>query len=252
MDKINTILLSNDLKVEGRMMKVFQQFQSIHLLTCCRDTVSALESIHFQSPDLVFVDMDSGVFEFSMLKQLIHLPPFMIGLIRDETQVARYLEQGFFDFIYLGKLNETYFCSKMSRVMNFLNFYRDRNALQWILGEKEQTSYKASKSTEKKNFIFVKHKKISQKVLFEQLIYILNTGNLLKLIIKEHEPIFYYSTLRRFLQQLPPEQFVRINNSVIVNLNMITSFKKNVITVDNKEFVVSRLYSDNIKKHIKM
>lgn len=80
--------------------------------------------------------------------------------------------------------------------------------------------------------------------------------NIQELIYVESDHIylnFYFinrlSTIRlslsKFLQQIPNNQLIQINRSVVINPNLVNSFSQNKVKINDKTFKISELHKEN-------
>ncbi|WP_194850409.1 LytR/AlgR family response regulator transcription factor [Nonlabens antarcticus] len=92
---------------------------------------------------------------------------------------------------------------------------------------------------DKGEFIFVKSNLKKRKVYLKDLKFIQALGDYVKLIT-ETESLVVLSTMKSFEKQLPPEDFLRIHKSYIVNLRRVEKFNSKAVELDSEVLPLSR------------
>ena len=109
-----------------------------------------------------------------------------------------------------------------------------------LLSEKSQ---KNQLETVSQHHLFVKSDRRIFRVLFENILFIEGLKDYI--IIQTHErKIITKITLKAIQEQLPPEIFMRINKSYIVNLNRIESFDSYDIFIGKHEIAIGNTFKD--------
>lgn len=93
------------------------------------------------------------------------------------------------------------------------------------------------------NYLFVKDKGSWIKLFFHEIIYIEASDNYSTIFFENKPECVITKNLKYFEEQLPQNDFIRVNRSVIVNTNKIESFDSKSVSVINKKFAIS----DNAK-----
>jgi len=180
--------------------------------------------------------------------RLIRKPPFIIGITDSKEGLQNYLDLGVFDFIS-NKVEMEEICRKISKIWHIYNCLFPLKGPE--ANEATPTYHPAKSQPKIKNHTFVRYKKMNIKVIFDDIIYIKNTGNCLRIESTNNKVIYHNSTLKHFMSLLPPENFIRINKSIVVNYNWIDSYEKNIIHIHNQSFKVSRIFSVRLKDMLK-
>ena len=95
------------------------------------------------------------------------------------------------------------------------------------------------------DFIFVKTGYEEEKVLLDDILYIEADGNYLTLVLPNRK-LLSRQTMADLLQQLPPDQFVRIHRSFCVAVNKITKMARQEITVAGHVIPIGASYEDAV------
>ena len=63
--------------------------------------------------------------------------------------------------------------------------------------------------------------------------------------IEDQKPIMVLTGIKKLLEHLPAEHFMRVHRSYVVHLNKITTIERNRIVFDEKVFIpISDLYKE--------
>ena len=77
------------------------------------------------------------------------------------------------------------------------------------------------------------------KVLINDIKWIEGLGDYIKLVTDDHN-ILVLSTMKAFIEKLPPEKFLRIHKSYIVNLSKVEKFSNALVEVSGQKIPLSR------------
>ena len=237
-----------DNTIEEKLIQRIRAFDSIEVTEIIKNEVGLIEKLNRKKPDLLFINLDSEEFDFPNIIRLIRKPPFIIGITNNKLLFKERLDQGIFDFLD-NSVEMDDICRKISKIWHIYHCLFPQKDPQ---ANEAMPVYYASKGQPKlRNHTFVRYKKMNIKVVFDDILFIKNTGNCLR-IENYNNSIFYHnSTLKQFLAILPPESFIRINKSIVVNYNRIERYETDTIYVKNHSFKVSRIYAARLKDMLK-
>lgn len=95
------------------------------------------------------------------------------------------------------------------------------------------------------NYLFVKTGYEEEKVLLDDILYIEAEGNYLSLVLTNRK-LLSRQTMADLLQNLPPDQFVRVHRSFCVAVNKITKMARQEITVANQAIPIGASFEDAV------
>jgi len=236
-DKINTLknLLSN--------------FYLINISKVCRNEAEAIEYLNNHKISLFFLDI-----ELSHILLDIQKPPFIVGLCNKEyvKKVKKYMKMGFFEFFY-APYNERELNSIMGKVMNIYGSYNkiDRQLAQRV--EEENSKYNAEDPSQKSVFIQGTRNEESIRIYFDKVLYLKKIGNQVCVSFKEGYRKYFHSNLKMFHAKFPKTKFKKINRSVVVNMDYVTTIIKNrILIADNSSFEITRSFKKAFKESLSM
>mgnify|MGYP006196112495 FL=1 len=85
----------------------------------------------------------------------------------------------------------------------------------------------------------------NRKVFLNKLKYIEALGDYVK-FVTEKDTFVVLATMKSFENQLPPEQFLRIHKSYIVNLEKVERYNSKNIEIDKQQIPLSRHKKSNL------
>lgn len=87
------------------------------------------------------------------------------------------------------------------------------------------------------------------KVLLNDILYIEGLSDYVKIITKA-KTIVTKQLISALEETLPKDNFIRIHRSFIIAINKIDAYDADSIQIENKELPISRLFKQNVNKHL--
>jgi DNA-binding LytR/AlgR family response regulator len=110
-----------------------------------------------------------------------------------------------------------------------------------------QLKHTATASTVQLSYIFIKSDKRIEKIELNDILYAESTGNYVT-ICTESKKILAYLTMKSLETQLPPDDFIKIHQSYLVNCSKIEAIEGNEMKLGGKSLPMSRNYRDMVMK----
>ncbi len=244
MKALKCITFMMDRLIEEKLIQRVHAFDTIEISEIVKNRVRLVEKMNRTNIDVLFINLDNKDVRFSEIIKLIQKPPFIIGITDKKTNLQTYLDLGVFDFLNT-KVELEDICHKISKILNIYNglFPKIESQVNEAIPE-----YYASKNPPKmKSHTFVRYKRMNIKVVYDDILFIKNTGNCLRIESTNNKVCYHDSTMKQFFAMLPPGNFIRINKSIIVNYNRIDKYKNDTIYIKNQSFKVSRVFAARLK-----
>ena len=247
MKVLTCMIYMMDNAIEERLIQRIRAFDSIEISEIIKSNVGLIEKLNRKKPDLLFINLDSKDVLFSNIIKLIQKPPFIIGITNSKKQLQECLDLGVFDFLD-SKVDIEDVCRKISKIWHIYDCLFPQKEVQ----VNEATPVYTAKSRQKsRHHTFVRYKKTNVKVVCDDILFIKNTGNCLRIESTNNKIFYHNSTLKKFIPILPPENFIRINKSVVINYNRIDRFEKDMVYIKNNAFKISRIFAARLKDFLK-
>jgi len=115
----------------------------------------------------------------------------------------------------------------------------------------EYKSLKEKKSGEEadNNYIFVKSDGKLERVVLDELIYVQAMSNYV-ILKTTNAKLIVYLTVKGLLESLPPEKFIQVHKSYIMNINMINSINGNTIYIGNEQVPIVQSFYEGLMARI--
>lgn len=202
---------------------------NMQLMKNCYDALEALEYLHKNKVDLIFLDLNMPVLKgFEFLKTLQKPPKVIVTTAYNEFALEGY-EHNISDYL-----------------LKPFGFERFLKAVNKAVGSTDHKTVPTEKS-DVSNRIFVQSNKKHIQLDIESILYIEATGNYTK-IVTTIETITIREKFSAFLEQLPKDDFVQVHKSFAVAPKQIKSVEGNMIFISNYRIPIGKIYKMNIVK----
>ena len=154
---------------------------------------------------------------------------------------------GFFEVFY-APYTERELNSIMGKILNIYGTYNkiDQKMLQHV--EEENLSYNLEEHSPKSIFILGTRNEESIRIVFDEVLYFKKIGNQVCVYFENGYRKYFRSNLKMFHAKFPKNKFLKINRSVVVNMEKVTGVMKNhILIADNATFELSRSFKKPFK-----
>jgi DNA-binding LytR/AlgR family response regulator len=208
------------------------------------DIKEAEEILAHEIPDVALIDIhlrgiDDGIELASMIRKKMDIPVIFITSYSDPKTVERakhVMPDG-----YIVKPFEKADLYTAIEIALF-NFENKHTA---------EITRDDSMSVVIRDSIFIRKDYMLIKIKFDDLIWIKSELNYLELHCKEARHLIR-STIREFMEKLPPEIFLQIHKSYCINTKYITAIDHNQVWLDNYKIPIGRAYLDQVRISLKL
>jgi DNA-binding LytR/AlgR family response regulator len=97
------------------------------------------------------------------------------------------------------------------------------------------------------SYIFIKSDKRIEKIELKDILYAESVGNYVS-VYTENKKIIAYLTMKSLEFQLPPDEFIKIHQSYLVNCSKIDAIEGNEIKIGSRSLPMSRNYREMVMK----
>jgi|ERR1051326_1329909 DNA-binding LytR/AlgR family response regulator len=208
----------------------------LQLVKRCKNAFEAMEVLQQEKIDLIFLDIQMpGITGIQFLQSLGNKQPMIIFI----TAYDKFALEGFnLDVLdYLVK------------PVPFERFLRACNKAleQFNLRHKVSSAPKEIVS----DFIFVNSEYNLVKIVISEITHVEGLKDYIKIhTTSSAKAVITRSSMKSIEDKLPASKFVRVHKSFIVNIDHITSIRKNRIRIGDAEIPVSDNHREELYKHI--
>lgn len=208
------------------IVKLIKDHPNLKLVAEYNNAIETKNGLLDIDVDLIFLDIEMPILTgFELLDDLPNKP--QIIFVTGKTKYAfKAFDYDAVDYIH-KPVNKERFNNAVGKAINLHNLKINGTPI------------------EDENFIFVKSNLKNRKVFLNKLKYIEALGDYVK-FVTEKDTFVVLATMKSFETQLPPEQFLRIHKSYIVNLEKVERYNSKNIEIDKQQIPLSRHKKSNL------
>ena len=233
--KITCIAIDDEPLAVKKIAAYIQKTPFLELVAECRNAFEAMEIINNHTVQLLFIDInmpDLNGMEF--VKSLADKPYIVFT-----TAYSEYAVEGF-------QVDATDYLLKPVTYSNFLKAANKVKNLIDLNANSQKESIRATTS-----HLFVKSEYKLIRVELDDIKYIESQHEYIKIHLINSTPVMTQLSMKAIEEQLPPDRFMRVHRSFIVNLNKISVVERNRIVFDGKVYIpVSEQYKEKFQEYI--
>jgi DNA-binding LytR/AlgR family response regulator len=230
--KFNCLIVDDEPIAQEILEKYISQIDVLNLVGKCGNAFEALNVLHKEQIDIVFLDIKMpSLSGLDMLKTIQNPPHVILTTAFSEFGVESY-EYGITDYLL--------------KPISFKRFIKAVNKLVIPQNSKFTLSKPEDKIVEP-TFIFFKADKKIHKFYFSDILFIEGSGNYVKIHSQHEKPLMVLDKLTDLQNKLPQKQFIRIHKSFIVNVSHIQKIEGNMLKIHHKTIPISSTFKQKIE-----
>ncbi len=243
MSKIKTLIVEDELIIAEDMKGMLRDMEH-DVIGIAGDCDEAEGIIARNIPDLVLIDIhlrgaDDGISLAQFIRKKYDIPIVFITSYSDKTTVERakqVMPEG-----YLVKPFEKadLYTSIEIALCNYIKKQKPES-----INPQEEADNVVIKDS-----IFIRKDYMLVKIKFEDLIWMHSEMNYIELHCKENKHLIR-STLKEFIDKLPPAWFIQVHRSYAVNSHYITAIDHNTVWLQDVQIPIGRSYQEIIKRSL--
>jgi len=200
----------------------------------CESAMKAIEILENIPVDLMFVDINMPDLSGMDFVKTIENPPRIVFV----TASSEYSLEGFrvdaIDYL-LKPISYVDFLKSANKVKSWFDLHHPKS--DEVRGNKE--------------FLFIKSDYKLLRINFDDIKYIEGMSEYIKIHLINSKPVMTLLSMKTIEEQLPPDKFMRVHRSYIVNLTKISVIERNRIIFDGNVYIpVSDQYKNNFQSYI--
>ncbi len=207
----------------------------LELAAECRSAAEAMNVMNSVDVQLLFIDINMPEISGMEFAKSLTNKPYIVFT----TAYSEYAVEGF----------QVEAVDYLLKPISFSNFLK---AVNKVKNRIELTSNNQKESvTTKANHLFVKSDYKLIRIELTDIKYIESQHEYIKIHLLNSSPITTLLSLKSIEELLPPEKFMRVHRSFIVNLSKISVIERNRIVYDGNVYIpVSKQYKEKFLKYI--
>ncbi len=231
--KIDCIIVDDEPVARKLLEEYIGDIDFLQLVGKAEHPLKAHSLLNAQHVDLMFLDVNMPKMNgINFLRNSTSLPLTIMT-----TAYAEYAIEGF----------ELDVLDYLVKPFSFERFFKACNKAKEYIELQQRSNVSTPQPTP--NFFFVKCDGRIEKILYDELVYVEAMLNYV-VLHTDTRKLIVYLTIKGIMEQLPPEIFLKIHKSTIVNINKIKSIEGNEINMGKAKVVISQTLQDGIMKEI--
>jgi DNA-binding LytR/AlgR family response regulator len=212
-----------------------QQLNSIPGLQClsvCENALLTREQLQNHQPDLLVLDVEmpglSGIQLAKSLKQL----PFTIFITSHPMYAADAFELDAVDYLVKPVQPE-----RMLRAID---------KVKMLAGIKATTSPAEAFQQKDEESFFIKDKNVFLRIAYADVLYAESLGDFVNIFLQNGEKKTVLVSMKNLEQQLPPQLFIRISRTHLINMQKVTALDNDTVHIGRIQLLIGKTYSENV------
>jgi DNA-binding LytR/AlgR family response regulator len=226
------IVIDDEQLIRELLEDNIRQIAFIELVQVCKNALEAIELLQKERIDLIFLDIQMPHLNgLQFLKSLV-APPLVVMI----TAYEKYALEGF-------DLNVVDYLLKP---FSFERFLKACNRANDLFQLKQKSTITPFAEVE---YFFVNVEYTQVKIVVADIEYIEALKDYVKIFLSSSaKPVLTRMTMKAVEDKLKPPAFIRIHKSFLVAAKKITTVKRDLVCIGNKEFPLSDFYKENITR----
>ncbi len=196
----------------------------------CDSAIAAAEVLRSQVFDVIFLDVEMPLMSGLDLLRSLPSPPQVVLITSSKSYAVQAFEFAVADYL-LKPLSYSRFLQAAQKVFETITAQRTADspdALPLLTG-----------STAEFTFVKVDNKLV--RVDFADVFYVEALGDYVHFVTSRSK-LIVYSTMRAIEEKFPPQRFVRVHRSFIVNIDYVQALEDNSLLIKDKHIPVGQTY----------
>lgn len=219
--KLKCIITDDEPIARKGLQNYVERIDFLELVGVCEDAIQLNNQLKSQQADLLFLDIEMPYMTGIELLNSLSNPPKVIIT----SAYAEYAIKG-------------YDLEVSDYLLKPISFDRFLKAVNKVYDQ-----LISSQTPVVQDYLFVKTSLKLEKIQFNDMRFIEGVENYVAIYTSDGK-IITHTTLRTILQKLPPERFVQVHKSYLVNIDKIDSIEGNLLGIGKNKIPLSRTYKE--------
>jgi len=225
---LNCVIIDDEPIARKLLQEYIEETDFLRLVGTAENPLKIIGLLAAQDVDLIYLDINMPKMNgMEFLRSTPNLPMVIMT-----TAYEQYALEGF-------EMAVIDYLVKPFPLERFLK--ASRKALEYKLLKDRQ--YQGGDANSE--YIFVKCEGKLERVILDELISVEAMANYVILHTSKGKLIVYL-TIKGILESLPPDRFIQVHKSYIININKVNSINGNTINLGNVQAPIGQSYSDGV------
>jgi DNA-binding LytR/AlgR family response regulator len=229
---LNCVIIDDEPIARKLLQEYIEETDFLVLVGTAENPLKATGLINKLEVDLIFLDINMPKMNgFDFLRSANNLPMVIMT-----TAYGQYALDGF-------EMAVVDYLVKPFSLDRFLK------ASQKALELKTLKQKKPAPEKTEPGYFYVKCDGKIEKVLYDQLVYIEAMANYVTLYTL-HNKLVVYLTIKGILERLPPERFLQVHKSYIVNIDSVKTIEGNMLHLGTAKITIGLSFLDEVMNRL--
>lgn len=234
MEKFRCLIVDDELAAHYVLVNYIEHINSLELAGQCYNVLEAINFLHQQKVDLIFLDINMPELTgFDLLKTLSNPPVIILTTAYSEFALESY-DYGTMDYL----LKPIQFPRFLKAVERFIAAQPREETVDLLPAALPESSF------------MVKVDSSLIQINYDDLLYAQSLGNYVKLFMTKQSHLATITTTD-LEQRLPGNRFMRIHKSYIAALDKITKFNNSTVVIADTELPVGITYRRELAERLR-
>lgn len=228
--KINCIAIDDEPLALDKIKEYIKRIGYLNLLSVFDNAIDAMDFIKDNNVDLIFLDIQmEELTGIQMLETMHQKPKIILTTAYDEYALKGY---------------ELDVCDYLLKPISFKRFLQACEKVYDIIHPDNRTDKVKTEPVEKQistGYFFVKNGNITQKINFEEILFVEGMKDYLRIWTKE-EKVMTLLSFKKLEGSLPSENFIRIHKSYLIAIDKIDCIERNHVKIAGENLPIGDSY----------
>jgi|APCry1669188970_1035186.scaffolds.fasta_scaffold20747_2 DNA-binding LytR/AlgR family response regulator len=230
--KISCLAIDDEPLAVKKIAGYIQKIPFLELVAECRSAFEAMEILRNHKIQLMFIDINMPDLNGMEFVKSLSDRPYVVFT----TAYSEYAVEGF----------QVEAVDYLLKPVSFSNLLKAANKVKELVDLKANSLVGKGKTTSGHFFVKSQYKQV--RIELDQIKYIESQHEYIKIHLMSGSPVLTQMSLKSVEELLPPDRFMRVHRSFIVQLGKISLIDRNRIVFDGKIYVpVSDPYKEKFQ-----
>jgi len=226
--KLNCLIIDDEPIARKLLQEYMEETDFLLLASTAENPLKATSLLNEQEIDLIFLDVNMPKMNgFQFLRSGVNLPMVIMT-----TAYGQYALDGF-------EMDVVDYLVKPFSLDRFLK------AAQKALELKKLKQKQVSDEEITAEYFYVKCDGKIERVFYNELLYVEATANYVTLYTAQKK-LMVYLTIKGMQEKLPPNTFLQVHKSYIVNVDKVDSIEGNMLNIGDKRIGIGLSFVDEV------
>lgn len=228
--KLSCIIIEDSSIQRMIVRKLVSKHQNLKLVGEFSNAIETKNFLSYSTVNLLFLDIEMPILNGFEFLDTLKVKPQVIFITSNPEYAVKAFSYEATDYIQ-KPINPLRFDEAVKRALNRQLYINT--------------------PVESNDHIFIKSNLKKLKIFTSQIKYVEAYGDYVK-VITDVENHLVLSTMKSFIDDLPPDKFIRVHKSFIVNINKINKFNSKFIEVGPTKIPLSRTKKEELQKALEV